>query len=152
MDTNNDGGCTTYRPNPTINCSSQDIIVRKNAVDQNLSEQLSNLPEGACFVSISPLTSCLSDKAKSDPETISVENVVLPCEMEREPTRFHEAERVLCAEYENGMKYLVKWKGIEEPDYVDGREARLRFPHLVIDFYEGVESSNFTSMIDNMTV
>lgn len=137
----------------TINRPSPDLFIKTNKFGSSLPEEMPDLPEGACFVSISPLTSPFCDGTTTNTETISVENVMISCDKRREPTRFHEPEKVICAEYDhNGMKYLVKWKDRDEPDYVSGREARLRFPHLVIDFYEGVESSTFTNMLDNMSV
>ena len=32
--------------------------------------------------------------------------------------------------------FLVKWKGSEDTDFVDSREAKMKIPQTVIEFYE----------------
>ena len=32
--------------------------------------------------------------------------------------------------------FLIKWKGSEDTDFVDSREAKMKIPQVVIDFYE----------------
>lgn len=34
------------------------------------------------------------------------------------------------------MFFLVKWKGVEETDFVNSKEAKLKIPQIVIEFYE----------------
>ena len=32
--------------------------------------------------------------------------------------------------------FLIKWKGSEDTDFVDSREAKMKIPQIVIEFYE----------------
>ena len=32
--------------------------------------------------------------------------------------------------------FLIKWKGTEETDFVESREAKMKVPQIVIEFYE----------------
>ena len=34
------------------------------------------------------------------------------------------------------LYFLVKWKGTEDRDFVDAKDAKQRIPQIVIDFYE----------------
>eukprot|EP00091_Calanus_sinicus_P005408 TRINITY_DN1584_c0_g1_i5.p2 TRINITY_DN1584_c0_g1~~TRINITY_DN1584_c0_g1_i5.p2 ORF type:complete len:169 (-),score=57.10 TRINITY_DN1584_c0_g1_i5:69-575(-) len=34
------------------------------------------------------------------------------------------------------MFFLIKWKGTEETDFVNAKEAKLKIPQIVIEFYE----------------
>ena len=34
------------------------------------------------------------------------------------------------------LLFLVKWKGTEDKDFVDAKEAKMRIPQVVIEFYE----------------
>ena len=32
--------------------------------------------------------------------------------------------------------FLIKWKGVEDRDFVDAKEAKMKIPQTVIEFYE----------------
>ena len=34
------------------------------------------------------------------------------------------------------LRFLVKWKGTEDKDFVDAKEAKIKIPQVVIEFYE----------------
>ena len=34
------------------------------------------------------------------------------------------------------MFFLIKWKGVEDRDFVDAKEAKMKIPQTVIEFYE----------------
>lgn len=46
-------------------------------------------------------------------------------------------EKIIGATESNGMlKFLMKWKNYEEPEMVAAKDANVKCPQLVIDFYE----------------
>ncbi|XKL61470.1 hypothetical protein PGB90_008527 [Kerria lacca] len=47
-----------------------------------------------------------------------------------------EAEKILGATDNDGLTFLIKWKGTTETELVPARIARYKCPHLVIKFFE----------------
>lgn len=48
-----------------------------------------------------------------------------------------EPEKIIGATESNGiLKFLMKWKRTEEPEMVSAKDANVKCPQLVIDFYE----------------
>ena len=39
-------------------------------------------------------------------------------------------------EGKDNVHFLVKWRGTEETDFVNAKEAKAKIPQMVIDFYE----------------
>merc|ERR1719452_419232 len=48
------------------------------------------------------------------------------------------AEKILGLRREdkNTVHFLIKWRGTEETDFVNSKEAKAKIPQVVIDFYE----------------
>ena len=48
-----------------------------------------------------------------------------------------QAEKIIGIRKEPGkLSFLIKWKGTEDTDFVDSREAKMKIPQVVIEFYE----------------
>jgi len=72
-------------------------------------------------------------------KTVRVENngVQVLKEKAKGFARGLQAEKIIGLRKEaDKVHFLVKWKGSEETDFVNAKEAKLKIPQVVIDFYE----------------
>merc|ERR1712030_306619 len=82
-----------------------------------------------------------NNKRKSGPNSV-VQNPakVQKVEMKEKAKGFARglpAEKIIGIRKEpEKMFFLIKWKGSEETDFVNAKEAKLKIPQVVIEFYE----------------
>merc|ERR1711970_1653396 len=82
-----------------------------------------------------------NNKRKSGPNSV-VQNPakVQKVEMKEKSKGFArglQAEKIIGIRKEpEKMFFLIKWKGSDETDFVNAKEAKLKIPQIVIEFYE----------------
>merc|ERR1711862_655558 len=82
-----------------------------------------------------------NNKRKSGPNSV-VQNPAKVQKVERKEkakgfARGLQAEKIIGIRKEpEKMFFLIKWKGSEETDFVNAKEAKLKIPQIVIEFYE----------------
>lgn len=56
--------------------------------------------------------------------------------MEQKFARELEAEQIIgCTDKMGYLKFLVKWKGVDQADLMSAKEAKEKYPKIVQDFY-----------------
>merc|ERR1712243_375283 len=81
-----------------------------------------------------------NNKRKSGPNSV-VQNAAKVQKVEKEKAkgfaRGLQAEKIIGIRKEpEKMFFLIKWKGSDETDFVNPKEAKLKIPQIVIEFYE----------------
>lgn len=51
--------------------------------------------------------------------------------------RGHQAEQIIgCTDINGQMQFLVKWKNLDKADLVNAKEAKVKYPQIVKDFFQ----------------
>ena len=91
---------------------------------------------------MSTTTNSKNSKRKSAPGTAVIQpskqqKIDLKEKMKEGFARGLQAEKIIGIRKDpEKLFFLVKWKGTEDKDFVDAKEAKLKIPQIVIEFYE----------------
>uniref|UniRef100_A0A1B6JML9 Heterochromatin protein 1 n=1 Tax=Homalodisca liturata TaxID=320908 RepID=A0A1B6JML9_9HEMI len=123
----------TWEPEENLDCPEliQEFKDSRKKRDSNKRQQDSNKEEG-------PKQPKKKKTEKEDTKTQPKKKVII--EEDNRPRGFErnlEPEKVIGATDASGeLMFLMKWKGTDEADLVPARQANVRCPQVVIQFYE----------------
>ena len=90
---------------------------------------------------MTPSTTTKNSKRKSAPGTVTQpskqQKIDTKDKLKEGFTRGLPAEKIIGIRKDTDkLFFLIKWKGVEDRDFVDAKEAKMKIPQTVIEFYE----------------